>query len=347
MENKVFGAFLILLIVTSSAIVVGDGFRMVNAQTPQNDVTLDIQKFTWEQPTLKVIVITEENSSWWQPYYVDSVLRAVGIWNDAFQVFAANHSEFEYVKGLSLVPTFSDDAHSGFDIYVSWTTEPINGGGDNVGLSATYSISGIAVNSSVSLAVNNGFGIALDEVEMQNVVLHELGHSLGLGHCNSLGDIMYPSSLLGSPAQGISTLDVFGVATVCGWLANSSEEMPSDKWPKVSSVGSPSDVAYEFFPLSSANVPPLSVLEPIVGPVRFVFKVILKFVPLELLVIIAAAVAVLAVVSLVYRKREKGTLFAHSRGCRFFFCHRFFFAQSIEYTCAGFYKSRQTDEVSG
>jgi hypothetical protein len=306
MKREGFCVFLVLLLSTSLLFSMGIGFGAANTQTPQDDVTLDLQHFTWNHADLRVLVITEKNASWWRSYYVDSARRAVGIWNDAFQEFAANYSDFAYIKALSMTPTFSDTVQTGFDIYVSWTTEPISGGGDNVGLSLTYSVSGIVVNSSVSLAVDNSLGIALDEVEIQNIALHELGHSLGLNHCSSVGDIMYPASLLGTPAQGVSTLDTCGVAKVFGWLSNSSKlTASSSEWPPVSSVHSPSDVAYGFLPLSSANLPPLSILEPIIGPVRFVVEVILLYVPLYLLFVIFVAVIALTVVSLVYRRRKK------------------------------------------
>ena len=63
---------------------------------------------------------------------------------------------------------------------------------------------------------------------MQNVALHELGHSLGLGHSNYTGDLMYAVYTMGiHRLKSISTLDVYGVATLFAWETNSTDILPN------------------------------------------------------------------------------------------------------------------------
>jgi predicted Zn-dependent protease len=96
-----------------------------------------------------------------------------------------------------------------FDVYVSWT-RMFDPGADEIGLTKTvYSSSGIIKNSTISLAAEDLHGHVLNEIDMQNVGLHELGHSLGLRHSNSSVDIMYPTCALSRPVAELSTLDLY------------------------------------------------------------------------------------------------------------------------------------------
>ena len=86
------------------------------------------------------------------------------------------------------------------------------------------------MNSTTILATHSNHEVSLNEVDMQNVALHELGHNLGLGHSNYTGDLMYAVYTMGTSLESISTLDVFGVATLFAWETNSTDFYPINDW---------------------------------------------------------------------------------------------------------------------
>jgi hypothetical protein len=144
--------------------------------------------------------------------------------------------------------------NSGFDVYISWTEKPPSAA-DEIGYTNTlYKVpSRIIINSTIDLASETLQGYVLNEVDMQNIALHELGHSLGLGHGNFTDDLMYPRYTLNplNQVQELSTLDLYGVSTVFQWMPNSSYAYS----PQQSSVTLPSSIPYRYLPISNEDLP--------------------------------------------------------------------------------------------
>ena len=158
-----------------------------------------------------------------------------------------------------MVPTVSRALNYSFDVSVSWT-RALSASADEIGLTTTtYGSSGIILNSTISLAAEDSRGDVLNEVDMQNVALHELGHSVGLGHSSYSGDAMYPRLALNHAVEGLSTLDLFGVSTVFQWMSNSSSPPYS---PQQSSVTLPSSVQYLYLPISYGTLQPPTLSPP-------------------------------------------------------------------------------------
>lgn len=218
----------------------------------QAQYSLDLMRLTWNHSTISVLVVPQDSASWWNPSYLNATLRSIAEWNNAIQVFALNYSNFAYLSSLRMVPTVSHTMDYSFDVYVSWTRTGSSSG--EIGLTTTmYGSSGIIINSTISLAAEDLHGYVLNEIDMQNVGLHELGHSLGLRHSNYSGDIMYPTCALSHPVAELSTLDLYGVSIVFQWMSDSSN---SPYRPQQSSVTLPSSIQYRYLPISYGTLPP-------------------------------------------------------------------------------------------
>jgi predicted Zn-dependent protease len=219
----------------------------------QTQYSLDLQGLTWNHSTISVLVVPQDNASWWKSSYLNATLRAISEWNNAIVYFARNYSNFAYLSSLRMIPTISHAMNSGFDVYISWIETSLNTGANEIGDTQTvYEQPYTIIKSTITLAAKDSQGYVLNEADMQNVALHELGHSLGLGHSSYLGDVMYPHYTPKQTVEGLSTLDVYGVSTVFQWMSKSSQFNP------VSSVTLPSNIPYQYLPISNENLPPPS-----------------------------------------------------------------------------------------
>ncbi len=306
LHDEVLMRKFILLPLLLSTLFLTAGFYaagLVSAQN-QNSYSVDLQGLYWRESTLKVLLVTPNNVSWWNSGFLSATLRAIGQWNDAISYFSSNYSDYAYLSRLSLVPTVSNVTEGGFNIYLNWTDFPLSNISNELGLESTTSISRLIINDSINLATHTSHGDALSVGDAQNVALHELGHSLGLGHSNYSSDVMFPDYTLLSPAKSLSTLDVYGVATVFSWLSGYSK--PGNELFQVNSVTLPSSISYASLPVSAQNAQPQTLANNVVvQTLIFLFQILIH--P-EFAAVVVLFIVVLVVVALVPAKKKKPTV---------------------------------------
>ena len=296
--------FLLFLLISSLALTAFFiGSSGVQSQT-QDHYSLDLQGFVWNRASLSVLVVTSENESWWSQNDLDCALRAIGEWNDAISAFSSNYTDYSYLSSLSLLPTVSNRTLPGFDIYVNWTESP-PGTPDEVGLSQIIpDYRGVIINCTNSLASHYYHGNPLSDGDKQNIALHELGHSLGLGHSNYTGDVMYPYYAMGSSGKSISTLDVYGVATLFSGEQNTTNFYPIKGWLKENSVTLPPNITYKELPISPQNTLPESLANnSLVQTIVLMFEILIH--P-EIFAFVVLFICILVVVALIPKKRKPG-----------------------------------------
>ncbi len=276
----------------------------VQAQGEGNQYALALQDFAWNHTTLQVLVVTPGNVSWWKDDFLNASLRAIGQWNEAIAHFALNYSDFAYLSNVRMTPTVSEVEKPGFDIYLNWTSAPLSDVSDEIGLSNVFAYQSSAiVNCTISLAVQSNHGQPLNVVDMQNVALHELGHALGLGHCNYTDDLMYPVYTLWAAPQEVSTLDVYGVAVLFAWENAPSGFYPPSVWLNRTAVTSPAEVTYKYLPVSPQNAAPQSLAtNPLIEQLMLIFETLIH--P-EIFAVVVGFLVICVVLGLLVRKRRR------------------------------------------
>ena len=292
--------FLLFLWILS--LVFAFSFVSSNGVRGQEDSSLQLQGFVWNRLTLNALLVTADNESWWNPDYLNTTLRAIGQWNDAIKAFSANYSDFSYLANLKIQPSVSNITQPGFDIYINWTASPLSKT-DEVGLSQISADFGTIINCTTNLATHTNHGEALNQEDRQNIALHELGHSLGLGHSNYTGDLMYSVYTIGSAPEDVSTLDVYGVATLFAWEINATNFYPVSDWLTVNSVILPPSIAYRGLPVSPENASPQTLANNSV--IQFLILMFDILIHPEVLALAILFIVVLVAIALIPRRRKR------------------------------------------
>ena len=145
----------------------------------------------------------------------------------------------------------------------------------------------------------------MSEKDMQNVAIHELGHSVGLGHANFSGDPMYFAYSLGNFPRAISTLDTYGVGVVFRWMAYGAEYNSTNQGPTIYDVVAPPDFENDHLPVSEENLPPQSITDQI-GVVLHDITLILNRTEVSALVLLAVAAFIAYAVLMRVMRKPKG-----------------------------------------
>jgi len=284
-------SFIILLFLSSSYMVLVS--FPVRAQT---DYSIDVIGYTWNHSTLSVNILPQENETWWNPSYLNASLHGIAQWNDAIQEFASTHTDFSYLSNVHLIPTVSYEVVSGFDIYVRWRAKCESEA--TIGESqAIIKSSCITVNNTIYLAAKSPSGHVMTEVDMQNIVVHEIGHTFGLSHTPHSSDVMYATVDFLETVKPVSSLDIYAISYTFNWMKNSLQLSSPVICPEQSVLTLPLTLDYVHFPISTENLPVYSST----NLFEYVLRLLLRLESLLLIIVIVT----LFVVTVIMIKRRK------------------------------------------
>lgn len=263
----------------------------------QANPSIEVSGYTWNHYILTVSIFPQENESWWEPSYLYAALHGVAQWNDAIQDFAANYTEFSYISKIRFVPILTHEVVSDLDIYIEWIAG-CEGGEATIGLTENFiEFPCTATNSTVCLAAKGPGGHVMTEVNMQNIVVHELGHTLALYHSDYSDDVMYPSVGYEETVRPISSLDIYALSQSFEWVSNSTQFSSSNVCPQEGSLTLPLNIPYSHLPIADENLP--SSTQDLTEYVGKLFQ------RPEVLATIVVAVSLLIVVVVIVKRRKK------------------------------------------
>jgi hypothetical protein len=277
-------ASIILLFVYSTILLVSP---KVEAQT---EYSIGIQGYTWNKSTISICIIPQEKMSWWKPAYLDAALHGIAQWNNAIQEFAIKNTDYYYMSNMQFVPSIQYENLSGFDVYLGWIAQCSSE--STIGKTqAAIQSPCVAINATICLTAKSPSGHVMTETDMQNIVVHELGHTLGLSHCNYTKDVMYPSVYYTETVKPISSLNLYAAAFVFEWLI--THDTQSITCPTDSVVILPQTIDYSQFQITKVNLPesPMNIVEYFFQP--------------EKLVTMAFALVLIVTSAVLFRKEKK------------------------------------------
>lgn len=293
-KNIIIATILILIPLVASQ---HPNICILTVSKAQEKISLDITGYTWDHSNISACIYPQSNESWWVPSYLNATLRAIAQWNDAIYEFGSGNTDFSFLTKIRIVPIISQEEKPGFDIYISWVDKCEDE--TRIGQSTPTIVSPcIITRNKVCLASSAPSGHVMSEVDMQNIALHELGHTLGLSHCSNPGDVMYYQVPYLDTVKELSSLDLYAVCTIFEWLSNSTQPSSAYFCPQDSSITLPSTINYYYFPISPQNLPATH-------PSNLIDEIVALFSHLETKIIVLAILTLVATVVLIRKEKRK------------------------------------------
>jgi predicted Zn-dependent protease len=243
----------------------------------QSSYSIELEEFRWTTFPLRILV---DMNQWSVPEYAVAVREALDDWMKSIWNYTQTFNDtslpvMSYVFYVSNVNATQD-----YDVLVTFAPDRMPPGSSVVGLT-TYDYDPLTHEPIPPIIINvtTSFATA-SSLFVKDVVLHEFGHALGLGHASSSStlngpEVMYYAS---SKTEVVypSTLDVYGLSQLYRGVFNQSVQLPSD-------------VPYVM--LTEGTVPPPTVTPLITSPLEDYEKYLPIIVGLLVVLVVAIVLA--------------------------------------------------------
>jgi hypothetical protein len=174
---------------------------------------MNLMEYRWVSFPLKVYVDMNE---WSIPDYAFSVQEALDNWVRSIWNYTQTYGDtslpiISYLLYLSNVNTTTD-----YDVHLTFTGDTIPPHSKIVGLTdCDWNSTTFEPNPPINITVTT-FSRNASRLYVKNVVMHEFGHALGLGHASEANTSTGPELMYYSPSKNQtiypSTLDVYGLS---------------------------------------------------------------------------------------------------------------------------------------
>jgi hypothetical protein len=137
----------------------------------------------------------------------------------------------------------------------------------------------------------------MNQIDIQNIVNHELGHVLSLGHSNYSKDVMYSTVQYRTIVKPISSLDLYVVSKIFEWAQNFTTVDLTNICPQKSQIELPPNVRYFHLPVALEN-------SPVTPPQTLPENIFNLFSQVENLIIVTTPVVIMIIFTLILKRKK-------------------------------------------
>ena len=185
------------------------------------------EEFRWSNFPLRVYV---DMNDWSTQDYAIAVREALDSWVKSIWNYTQTYNETSLPTITYLFYISDVNVTHDYDVYVTFTGDNIPPNSNTVGLT-TYSWDALTHRPIAPITINiTTFSATATKLFVKNVVMHEFGHVLGLGHANPSTTLNGPELMYYSSSKNQvvypSTLDVYGLVSLYSGKYNQSIQLP-------------------------------------------------------------------------------------------------------------------------
>lgn len=237
---------IILIFVITISIITG--ILPIQQLNPINDskeeYNIKISGLAWDfidDPVINILIIPNPNLSGWKDSNIDDVKEAFNDWIYCIQLFTHEYG-YHYLENIKFEIDVSKEntvIKDNYDIIVNWINQIDSKGAAGAAVMLSNSDNRIT-KATITLPISvikDGKHYILSDIDVTNIATDEIGHSLGLGHSNFKGDVLYGFYDFPQEEYCHSTLDIYGLAIIYQYLNNNLFESPSKSIVQLEEIG--------------------------------------------------------------------------------------------------------------
>ncbi len=185
------------------------------------------EEFRWSDFPLKVYV---DMNDWSNSDYAVATREALDNWVKSMWNYTQTYNDTS-LPAISYLLYLSDvNATQNYDVYLTFAADNILPNSNTVGLT-TYSWDTFTHSPVGPITMNiTTFSAKAEKLFVRNVIMHEFGHVLGLGHSQSSATLNGPELMYYASSKNQvvypSTLDVYGLTMLYAGKFNQSVQLP-------------------------------------------------------------------------------------------------------------------------
>lgn len=196
---------------------------------PPHEPSIEINGTRWDftsRAELRVLVQTNPGYTGWTDSHLIDAYEAISDWEECIRSFISKYG-FSYLGKIKFNIGANQYVETeDYDILIQWLEQP-----EGPTLAKTEILSnanGATVQARILVSLSKADGRPLSHPEVKALIAEEIGHTLGLGHSNMKGDLMFGVIDAVALTYCHSTLDVYALAQIYSYLQDGNfQPLPS------------------------------------------------------------------------------------------------------------------------